>query len=193
MRFTHRRMAAALNRKLARRAATRDHFEKILIKACDYVGQDSVQEVRLLSFEATLKESRENLERLDDEICNVLEPEKVAEDVTESLNFLYPLNEVLSNISLKLRSLKLSNAQRTDSNLNASFSSAASSGGNLKCKLPRFEIPVFDGDPLEWQGVWNQFNVSFHSNDRISDVDKFSYLKSLLSGKALAVVNCFVC
>ena len=33
------------------------------------------------------------------------------------------------------------------------------------------------------------FYVSFHSNDRISDVDKFSYLTALLSGKALAVVK----
>ena len=69
----------------------------------------------------TLKESRENIECLDDKICNALEPEKVVEDVTESLNFLCSLNEVLANISLKLGSLKVCRAQESDPNLNASF------------------------------------------------------------------------
>ena len=86
----------------------------------------------------------------------------------------------------------MSSAQESDSNLNASFGLVTSNSDTLKCKLPWLEIPVFDGDPLEWQDFWDQYNVSFHCNDRISDVDKFIYLKSLLSGKALALAKGFV-
>ena len=51
-------------------------------------------------------------------------------------------------------------------------------------KLPKIELKSIDGDILNWQTFWDQFESSVHSNVSLSDVDKFSYLKSLLEGPA---------
>ena len=49
------------------------------------------------------------------------------------------------------------------------------------------ELPVFKGNPLKWQGSWDQFEISVHQNESISDIDCFNCLKKYLSD--LAVEN----
>jgi hypothetical protein len=49
-------------------------------------------------------------------------------------------------------------------------------------------MPEFDGDPLTWQGFWDRYHVSIHSNANISEIDKFNYLKGCLRGEALAAI-----
>ena len=34
---------------------------------------------------------------------------------------------------------------------------------SLGIKLPKIDVPTFKGDIMEWQGFWEQFNVSVHS------------------------------
>ena len=46
------------------------------------------------------------------------------------------------------------------------------------------ELPVFKGNPLKWQGSWDQFEISVHQNESISDIDCFNCLKKYLSGLA---------
>ena len=59
----------------------------------------------------------------------------------------------------------------------------------VQCKLPKIQLPEFSGDPLMWQGFWDQYQVSIHSNDNLSDIDKFNSLKGCLKGEALAAVS----
>ena len=51
-----------------------------------------------------------------------------------------------------------------------------------KLKLPKYELVKFDGDPLKWQEFWDQFKISIDSNESISEVERFSYLKRYLDG-----------
>ena len=41
----------------------------------------------------------------------------------------------------------------------------------IKCKLQKVVIKEFDGDILNWQTFWDQFE---------SNIDKFSYIRSFL-------------
>ena len=56
-------------------------------------------------------------------------------------------------------------------------------------RLSKIELPVFKEDPLKWQGFWDQFQTSIHNNERISDVDRFNFLKRYLGGEALDSVD----
>ena len=40
--------------------------------------------------------------------------------------------------------------------------------------MPKIELPVFSGDPLRWQEFSDQFDISIHQNECISDIDRFN-------------------
>jgi len=47
------------------------------------------------------------------------------------------------------------------------------------------DIPTYSGDVLKWNEFWDMFEASVHKDKRYADIDKFTYLKSKLSGDAL--------
>ncbi|VDI07430.1 Hypothetical predicted protein [Mytilus galloprovincialis] len=53
---------------------------------------------------------------------------------------------------------------------------------------PTYKL-VFSGDILEWQYFWESFENTIHSNHTLTDVQKFTYLQSLLDADALNVIN----
>ncbi|XP_035215510.1 uncharacterized protein LOC118189075 [Stegodyphus dumicola] len=57
--------------------------------------------------------------------------------------------------------------------------------------LPFFKIPKFDGDRADWQKFWDQFESTIHTNENISNEDKFKYLHSYLTGSAANAIKEF--
>ena len=56
-------------------------------------------------------------------------------------------------------------------------------------KLPRIDMPTFDEDMLNWQTVWEQYEVSVHSRTQLIDAEKLPYLRhSLKDGPAQCVI-----
>lgn len=51
-------------------------------------------------------------------------------------------------------------------------------------KLPKIDIPSFNGNKLYWIEFWDSFENAVHRNDHLSEIDKFNYLKSKLTGEA---------
>ena len=49
-------------------------------------------------------------------------------------------------------------------------------------------MPSFSGDPLEWQTFWDTFETSVHSNQSLSGVQKFQYLRAQLNGPAARTI-----
>ena len=50
--------------------------------------------------------------------------------------------------------------------------------------LPKIELPKFDGNIVNWQTFWDQFESSVHKQEGLSHIHKFNYLKSLLTSTA---------
>ena len=46
--------------------------------------------------------------------------------------------------------------------------------------LPKFSVPKFDGDVLNWRTFWEQFRVLICSRPQLSDAEKLAYLKDTL-------------
>ena len=53
-----------------------------------------------------------------------------------------------------------------------------------RVKLPKISLPSFDGDVMKWAAFWDSFNSAIHTNNTLSEIDKFNYLRSLLQGTA---------
>ncbi|XP_062557874.1 uncharacterized protein LOC134222726 [Armigeres subalbatus] len=58
-----------------------------------------------------------------------------------------------------------------------------------KVKLPEIRLPSFDGKIKEWVTFRDSFRSLIHENKQLTDVDRFSYLKSALSGEAIQEIE----
>lgn len=58
-----------------------------------------------------------------------------------------------------------------------------------RSRLPKLVLPKFRGEVTHWQGFWDSFNSSIHSNSHLSPIDKFNHLNSLLEGQALRAIQ----
>ena len=57
-------------------------------------------------------------------------------------------------------------------------------------RLPKLEVPTFDGNILNWRCFWEQFRVSVHDRSSLSDSEKLVYLQhSLKDGSAKNVIE----
>ena len=67
--------------------------------------------------------------------------------------------------------------------------SQTSSISSQNHRLPKLSLPTFTGNILEWQYFWDSFETTIHNNHTLTDVQKFSYLQSLLESEAMSVIN----
>ncbi|XP_062530746.1 uncharacterized protein LOC134200893 isoform X1 [Bombyx mori] len=56
-------------------------------------------------------------------------------------------------------------------------------------KLPTIKLPTFDGNYLKWLEFRDTFDSLIHSNETISDINKFHYLRSSLEGGAALIIK----
>ena len=54
----------------------------------------------------------------------------------------------------------------------------------ISAKLPKLNLPKFDGTLLRWQEFWDSFGTAIHENSSLKPVDKLNYLKCSLEGRA---------
>nr|XP_027223343.1 uncharacterized protein LOC113815478 [Penaeus vannamei] len=65
---------------------------------------------------------------------------------------------------------------------------SVSSMSTSDAKLPKLELPKYDGDLTQWQSFWDRFTASIDRTD-IPVITKFTYLQSVLQGKALSAIR----
>lgn len=127
---------------------------------------------------------------MHEEILSLVKPEEIEAEVINHMKSLEPTYQVLAQAELKLEQFKHSQHINTASlQFGLSLGGHSSSSPQAYCKLPKLDLPQFAGNPLGWQGFWDQFRVSIHDNSSINDIDKFNYLKGCLKGEAQATIS----
>ena len=56
-------------------------------------------------------------------------------------------------------------------------------------KLPKIDIMPFSGNKLKWTEFWDSFECSIHRNKKLSNIEKFNYLKSKVTGDAQKAIS----
>ena len=57
----------------------------------------------------------------------------------------------------------------------------------VQMKLPKLQLPIFEGDILQWQEFWDIYTSAVHEQD-IPNITKFSYLKGSLRSSAATAI-----
>ena len=113
----------------------------------------------------------------------VISEERMMEDIDKSAAFRDSFS------GLRARFTKSVQAVTADVAADASSSAQASSSAHSqRLKLPKLSLPKFSGDVELWQVFWESFTECVDSAD-LSEVSKFSYLRSLLKGEALTAIS----
>ena len=101
--------------------------------------------------------------------------EEIAEEVKCARDLRGEINALVTSIS-DLLAAKGETAESQQSHSNSTPS--------VQVKLPKLEVKRFSGKVEEWQQFWDGFESAIHNNPKLSQVDKFSYLRGLLVGIA---------
>ena len=147
------------------------------------------RDVSLVDRLSGLKYSHEDkikkVKLIDEELLNLLEPKEYEVEYEKILKREDISFQVIARVE---RCLKQSTVEN-----NFTFSPRPSTTPTpveeISCKLPKLVISPFDGNTLNWTTFWDQFESSIHSKRGISDIDKFSYLRSFLAPVALETIS----
>ena len=48
-------------------------------------------------------------------------------------------------------------------------------------KLPKLELPTYNGDRVKFKEFWDALEATVHKNMKFSNIEKFNYLRSRLT------------
>ena len=135
------------------------HLQRKLFSICEFIDGNEIRDACLLKqYEVEITSHKQELTDLRLEILAL---ELNEED--ELYELQSSLEDQLFDLSLRLR--------RADSR-----SIQAKNGG---VKLPKLDVPTFDGNIINWQSFWEQYEVSVHSRE-ITNAEKLVYLQQSL-------------
>ena len=140
-----------------------------LLSGLKYCHEDDIKKVKLI----------------DEELLHLLEPREYEAEYEKILKRVNISFQVIARVE---RCSKQSTVENNFTFL-PQPSTPPTPVEEISCKLPKLVISPFDGNTLNWTTFWDQFESSIHSKRGISDIDKFSYLRSFLAPVALETIS----
>ena len=114
------------------------------------------------------------------------------EDVTVR-NEITAHYQVMNNIPVILSECDVAITQITSSpvkvNPNLSPQSLTPPTSAPVARVPKIELPEFDGVPEKWETFWDIYSELIHNNSNIPTTTKFAFLRQALKGKALDAIR----
>ena len=175
----------------------RKFVQKTIEDAKGLITQGNPIEVKRLKFLRTALETKySELQSLDREIVDLVDDVKVIDtEVCESCELMSSIQECIVELESVLEAQESKEkGQKSPSVVQpVSLESAGNSQVHVSkvfthAKLPKLELKKFHGNPMQWYPFWESFESAVHKNPNLSSVDKFNYLKSLLTGTAQSSV-----
>ena len=151
---------------------------------------------KLKSLESELRDKLSQLKDMDTEIAELVEDEKIDEEVQASCEFVGGVYDCISDVESTIASNKtpaVSGGSMGSPLLGPStpLSGISSRPNSVHARLPKLELKKFGGNPMEWTPFWDSFQSAVHVNESLNTVDKFNYLKSLIYGQAAETISGF--
>ena len=174
-----------LKKALRARVAARGWVTRAYNNLCTALEQEDIGKIEL---EDIVEEFDKRLDSFDIAQCSVeenIEMERLEEDIQQSAEFRERMRR--PRVEACKRLAELSKNLDIDQKSDNSSHTAHSVGGST-VRLPKLELPKFSGHLTEWQPFWDKFTALVDDSE-LPAISKFSYLQSLLTGEAKAVIQ----
>ena len=179
-----------LEAKLAKLKRSRAVYKGFVTKLSSRITANLAEkELSVIAISDTINEFELQLGKYDAADQEYLacfdEGEELENEIQLSEEFRYEVRAPLVEAKKVLHALEESKPPSIASGV----SNVSLSSNQVSVKLPKLELPHFDGKYTEWQTFWEHFETHIHHNDDVPVISKFSYLVSLLDGDAKQVIK----
>ena len=182
-------MAEELAKKKRIRAGHRTSVTKLLHQAeTALTGTPDV--TKLTTFKMTLNEKIKTLSTLDDDVANLLDDEgALADDIDQADLYKQRIYTVIVSIDEAITPAPPTPPAPSTATATSSRDDPLPADAACRVKLPKLTIRPFDGDITKWTSFWDSYESAIHTNSKLSEVDKFNYLQSLLERTAREAIS----
>jgi len=147
--------------------------------------------VRLEKTAETWHEFQQVQAQIEEESETTNESEKYRSEFEELYyDNVAKCNKIIRAASPGINSNPSSNRTSNESNNDEANGHASLQPVQSAIKLAAIEIPRFTGVYTEWAAFYDIYMALIHDNKSMSDIQKFFYLRSCLSGDAEKVIHC---
>ena len=191
------------------RANTRRVITTSITNAMNYITENQITEnqVKLKGLATLLRAKQNTLEELDAKIlCQCSDEDFEAESnatneyETNIFMCLAEIDEALEHARIQKyepapsRSVDSFRDSRSGSPTasqytNSHNNSVTSTHRRNRVRKPMLNMESFDGNPINYPAFIDHFKSSVDSDEELTNVDKFLYLKGLLKGRALNTIQ----
>ena len=144
------------------------------------------KEDELMIILQNLREKQSDLKQMNREVIMLLDEEELEDDAIQCEEIEYNIRRTIQKISKELQSIKIN-----DNLWNVSNTSCAAPVKTQGMKLPKFNLTSFNGDPLKWTIFTEKFTAAVHSQNSLTAIEKFAYLKGQIEGPTADCIQGF--
>ncbi|XP_052087852.1 uncharacterized protein LOC127724889 [Mytilus californianus] len=197
------------------RGGHRSAVTRLINRTKERISENDIELQELSAAADTLTKKRNLLESLDSQILDGTELEDMEQEILDvdeytmnmevtihrfkdivSGNKTTPFQQTVSETTYVPIENTLANHNSNHSENvfsvenNSVYSNAnPTTTTNFYHKLPKLDLQNCTGDILTWQTFWESFEITIHHNPSLTNVQKFSYLKSQIHSEAAQCIS----
>ena len=179
-----------LSKKKSVRAAQRGAVKKTIAKIEDELREeDGTSESELLrALCDTLRKKKDMLAEMDREILEETSEERMEEEIDDSDGYVLAIDRALNKVQIRSEQTVPSVSNLSARNLNPNANEFVQIRHNQSHhKLPKLNLPYFDGNLLQWQTFWDTFETSIHEKHLVERCTEIYISKKSSAGSSRAV------
>ena len=149
------------------------------------LGKETIDTSKLALLKCSLQEKLETIRALDGEIVDLIEDDKLTEEIEQADSY----KETIYNALLKIEksTSKTTPPSSTPHASDTSESTRPSTSTHGKgVKLPKLALRSFDGDITAWYSFWDSYESTIHKNEDLANVDS---AREAVSGLTVTAAN----
>jgi len=182
-----------MERDKTKRTAMKSVINNLITKLKSLNLDDEQNNRELLSTIKVIELKMSQIEVLNEKILDEISMEDMELDIEVSTKFEIDVNTELekfrrttntNNSDLSSTTVDAVTAANPIIAMNNSETTDPRNVVKTGVKLPKIFIKRYNGDPLQWQQFYDTFKATIMENTSLSKVEKFTYLRSYLTGDA---------
>ena len=183
-------MSEELARKKKVRAGHKSSATRMVSKVEGILSSAGTTDTSKLSqLNMSLREKLEEIKVLDGEILSLVEDGDLENEIAQADLYKERVYSTLILIEKATRPPAAVPTPPPSTSSTATTRPAPTSTHTNKVRLPKLTIKPFNGRLTAWPPFWDSFKSAIHENPELSKVDKFNYLRSMVTHGALEAIS----